>query len=469
MHKSKMLVFLRHLQPKDLGLFAEFLASPYFVKDEKLLLFFSAVRKFAPDYDSPNLEKEKFIKKGVPGLELDDKKLSYLMSDLVEMGEHFLKTEKLLEKELEGYCALLSVYNEWESDKLYEQTLRKAQKHLDQSKYRNPDFFYQEYLLQSEVNAYFDKQKKRAQDMSLQQAANYLDLYYLSIKLKYSCELINRQKLVAADYELRMLREVKTHIEENDYTGYPTIMIYYRVLMTFLENDNHSHFDSLKELLAQHTSVFPSDEARDLYAYAQNYCIRKANAGQEDFLRELYMLYRSSIEEGLVITDGHISPWAYKNIISVATRVKETTWAEAFAKEYRNQLHPKFRNNAYNYNMAYLQFARADYGKSLAALNQVEFTDVFYALDSRTLQIKVYYELDETDALFSALEAFKVYLRRNKTISENVRNIYMNFVKFMNRMLSIAPSEHDKRIKLSEKIKETGQVADMRWLLSKLN
>lgn len=458
---------MSHMDQKQLQRFGEFLASPYFVKDDKLYLFFQAIRKYAPEFDSAKLEKSAFIKKGVEGLHLDEKKLSYLMSDLTEAGERFLKAELLMQKDLEGYCALLSTYNDWESDKLYEQTLRKARKHLEESQYRNPDFFYQQYLLQSELNAYFDRQKKRALDMSLQQAANYLDLYYLSVKLRYSCELINRQKLVAADYDLRMLREVRSHIEEHDYTEFPSIMIYYRVLMTFLENDDTGHFDSLKALLAEHANAFPPEEARDLYAYAQNYCIRKANAGKESFLRELLQLYQASIEEGLVLTDGHISPWSYKNIVSVATRVQETDWAEQFAKQYKKHLHEKFRNNAFNYNMAYLLFARKQFGKALTALLQVEFTDVFYALDSRTLQIKIYFELEETDALMSALEAFKVYLRRNRTISDSVRTIYMNFVRFVNRILSVPPSDSEKKQKLHEKILEAGNVADIRWLLQK--
>ncbi|HAE35360.1 MAG TPA: hypothetical protein DCG22_06180, partial [Bacteroidetes bacterium] len=156
-----------------------------------------------------------------------------------------------------------------------------------------------------------------------------------------------------------------------------------------------------------------------------------------------------------------------KNIVSVATRVQETDWAEQFAKQYKKHLHEKFRNNAFNYNMAYLLFARKQFGKALTALLQVEFTDVFYALDSRTLQIKIYFELEETDALMSALEAFKVYLRRNRTISDSVRTIYMNFVRFVNRILSVPPSDSEKKQKLHEKILEAGNVADIRWLLQK--
>ena len=117
--------------------------------------------------------------------------------------------------------------------------------------------------------------------------------------------------------------------------------------------------------------------------------------------------------------------------------------------------------------MAYLLFARKQFGKALTALLQFEFTDVFYALDSRTLQIKIYFELEETDALMSALEAFKVYLRRNRTISDSVRTIYMNFVRFVNRILSVPPSDSEKKQKLHEKILEAGNVADIRWLLQR--
>ena len=47
MLKSKLLEFMSHMDQKQLQRFGEFLASPYFVKDDKLYLFFQAIRKYA--------------------------------------------------------------------------------------------------------------------------------------------------------------------------------------------------------------------------------------------------------------------------------------------------------------------------------------------------------------------------------------------------------------------------------------
>lgn len=80
----------------------------------------------------------------------------------------------------------------------------------------------------------------------MQEAANFLDLFYISTKLKYSCELINRQKLVVTDYKLRLLKEISDHLAENSYTEYPSITIYYQILMTFIDTDTDVHFEELK-------------------------------------------------------------------------------------------------------------------------------------------------------------------------------------------------------------------------------
>lgn len=58
--------------------------------------------------------------------------------------------------------------------------------------------------------------------------------------------MIDRQKLVATDYEVRLLKEISDHLREHSYDDYPSITIYYQILMTFVENDNDEHFGKLK-------------------------------------------------------------------------------------------------------------------------------------------------------------------------------------------------------------------------------
>ncbi len=469
MFKSKMIDMLRNLSNKDLNKFSEYLDSTFFNKDKDLHTFFNYLKKYAPEFDLKKVDKERLLKKGIPGLELTEKKLGYMMSDVVEHIEGFIKYNTYFDNALVGYCNLLGVYNKWENDKLFDQTLRSAKNYLEKDPFRNAPYFYKEYLLQSELNLYFDRQKKRAYDVSLETATDYLDLFYIATKLKYSCELINRQKLVATDYQLRLLKEISDHLKEHSYEDYPSITIYYQIFMTFVENDSDEHFEKLKKLLEEHADKFPLDEAKDMYAYAQNYAIRKINAGNRFFLIEYFNLSKQALEKNLLMVDGYLSPWTYKNIVIAALRAGEFIWTEQFIKSYKNKVNEKFRINAYNYNLGYLLFYKGQYGDALRLINQVEFTDIFYALDSRTLLIKIYYQLDEWDPMQSAIEAFKVYLRRNKTLSENVKILYSNFLKYIDKLSRLTKRDNQKLKELRDKIEEIKQIADLGWLQQKVD
>ena len=425
MYKSKMIDMLRNFSTKELNKFSDYLASPFFNKDNDLLLFYNHIKKYAPEFEVKKVDKEKLIKKGIPGLQITEKKLGYMMSDIVDHVEGFIKYNSYFANELEGYCNILRVYNKWENDKLFDQTLRTAKDFLEKDPYRNAPYFY-------------------------------------------SCELINRQKLVATDYEVRLLKEISDHLREHSYDDYPSITIYYQILMTFVENDNDEHFGKLKKLLEEHTDKFPLDEAKDIYAYAQNYTIRKINAGNKTYLREYFNLSKQALEKNLLMVDGYLSPWTYKNIVIAALRAGEFEWTEQFIKSYKNKLNEKFRINAFNYNMGYLLFFKGQYGEALKLINQVEFTDIFYALDSRTMLIKIYYQMDEWDPMQSAIEAFKVYLRRNKTLSENVKVLYTNFLKYIDKLSRLTKRDKSKLNELKEKIEETKQVADLGWLQQKV-
>ncbi len=464
-----MIEMLRHFSTKELSRFSDYLASPFFNKDEELLVFYNYIKKYAPEFDSKNIDKDKLLVKGIPGLSITEKKIGYMMSDIVEHCENYIRYNNHFEEDIEGYVHLLSTYNKWGTDKLFEQTLREARNTLTKNPFRNASYFFKEYLLQSEVNLFFDRQKKRAYDASLQEAANFLDLFYISTKLKYSCELINRQKLVVTDYKLRLLKEISDHLAENSYTEYPSITIYYQILMTFIDTDTDVHFEELKKLLDEHTGKFPASEARDMYAYAQNYAIRKINAGEKRFLREYFDLSKSALEKELLLVDGDLSPWTYKNLVITALRVGEFDWAEQFIRDYKSSINEKFRSNAYSYNQGALLFFKGQYGEALRLINQVEYTDIFYALDTRTMQIKIYYQLDEWDPMQSAIEAFKVYLRRNKTLSENVKVLYNNFLKYTDKLSRLTKRDKPKLLELKQRIEESKQVADLGWLQQKVD
>lgn len=95
-----------------------------------------------------------------------------------------------------------------------------------------------------------------------------------------------------------------------------------------------------------------------------------------------------------------MSQWDYKNIVYLGLRLEEYSWVKNFIIKYNEELDPKTRKNAMSYNMAYYHFFLNNYDETLTLLRSVEFSDVYYHLDSKSLLMKTYYELEETEPFF---------------------------------------------------------------------
>jgi len=157
-------------------------------------------------------------------------------------------------------------------------------------------------------------------------------------------------------------------------------------------------------------------------------------------------------------------------------RAGEETWCQEFIERYRERIAPEFRENAYRYNLASFYFEQQAYTKALRLLQEVEFSDVFYALGSRVILLKSYFEMGDFSAMNSLCEAFKIYLKRNKTISRLQFNVYFNLVSFtkkagdlVQKVPSLSPQQRTQKVEqLLGKMKEKGSIAQGAWLTRKV-
>jgi hypothetical protein len=201
-----------------------------------------------------------------------------------------------------------------------------------------------------------------------------------------------------------------------------------------------------------------------MYVFAQNFCIRRINKGEEGALREIFELYKMMVDRNLLYEGNYVSQPDFKNIVTTALRLDEVDWVNRFIEEYRSKLNPEFSENAYTYSMAWVHFSRKENDKALRMLLRVEFNDVYYHLDSKSLLMKVYYEMNEFDSFFSLVDAFKIYLRRNKFISDFQRETYHNFILIMNRLMKVKSGKNEMSLALHEEVCSTRPAADLSWL-----
>jgi len=310
-------------------------------------------------------------------------------------------------------------------------------------------------------------QQERRSTTGLQGVADKLDEAYLVAKLKQTCGMVSYENIYRQAYRYDLLEPLLAHIEQTPYTN-PLLLGYYHGLMILRNPDALESFASMKAVLKEQAALIPFEEAQELHIIARNFCIRRFNMGDQAYFKELFDLYQLGLETKVLLNEqGYISPSAFKNIVSVASRLEAFEWAEAFVKERSTLLEEKYRNDYLNYNLARLYFARKQYGQALQLLNQVEYHDVFVAADARTLLLKTYFELDEYDALDALLESFKQFVTRRKEVAYHREN-YLNTIKFTRYLINLNGRDKTRKEALGKKIQGTKILTEKTWLLEKL-
>ncbi len=443
------------------------MVSPFFNVNEEVLALFTELKKLFPVFDEKQTDKKTVFKKLYPGKRFDEQKLRYVMTDLTRLLEEFLVQKQFSENDMLKKHLLLQSLNKRDLDKYFQWQISDAYSVQEKSPYRDSVYYERQVLLEEDSYVWTSRKDNRAIDSSLQSLVDNIDIHYLTKKLKYSCEIINRMNVLKVEYNLSFLDNTLEFLKNNSFAHIPAITIYFQVLLTLRESENEKHYRKLKTLLAEHSGKFPQAELRDIYGFVQNYCIRQINLGNNNYLRELFENYKTLLEKEIIIENNSLAQFDFKNIVSIALRLDEYKWTESFIQKYAALLSADFRQNAINYNLARLHYSRKHYRDALKLLLAVEFTDVYYHLDSKSLLLRIYYELEDWEPLLSLFNTFKIYLKRNKLISEYQRSTYTNLVKFVRKLARIKMGSKLPLEKVKQEIAEVKQIADLTWLQSK--
>jgi len=468
MTETKLFQLLQTLNVYELNRFGKFLRSPYFNEDERLIQLFEILAPHFKQQTHDSLQQKAIWKAIFGKAKFHAVKFARLFSDLLKKLEEFVVIDKLKQDSGRKQRNFLTHLTEKRLAKNYPEAAKLARKRLEETPYRDGDYYLQLFKLEAVENTFIELQNLRTTEKNLLQTTNALDIFYLINKLNYLAAILHYKNFLSLEGDIKLMHEVLQHLENNDYSNVPAVAINYRIVLSLKEPENEEHFNLLKKLLEQHYAVFPKQGAQNMYAFAVNYCIRKINFGKTEYVKELLGMYQKMLKAELMTDDGGmISQFDYKNIVTVGLRAGDVKWTSQFIKDYKNHLPKEVQQNAYTFNLAKLYFYQKKYDQVLPLLQNVEYTDIFYQLDSKTTLIKVYYELGSYLPLMSLKESFAIMLRRKKFISEQNRINYMNFIRFTMKLFRADVKDTQKINAIKKAITETSNIADKGWLMEK--
>lgn len=470
MHTTKLITILKTFSKKDLRQFKEYVNSPFFNKYEYAKKLQEYIYQSAPSFKNKKIERTKVFKHLFPNKKYNEPLFNNIISDLFTLLEDYLALLDYDSDPVTRKIHLLSTLRKRNMDKNFIRTMNIVKNIQENNPYRDENFYLKEFIIESEADRFFIRKEQRTYNESLQKKADNLDLFYLSTKLKNCCEMINRKNVLAVNFNLDLLNEILLYLEEHPhkFKDVPAIIIYNTILLTLMRPNEVIHFKNLKKLLEEHEDKFSIQEKQGMYQYAQNYCTKKINEGNPVYLEELFSLYKVLLTKEIIFEENHISQGVYKNIVSVGIRLKQFEWTEKFINIYRERIASEFRENAFTYNLAILYYSKHEYGKARKLFQNVEFTDVFYNLGAKSTLLKIYYELDELESFLSLTDSFKIYLRRNKLISDSQYKTNTNFIKFTKKLFALKPqgetARKQKIVILKQIIEQTKDIANVNWL-----
>ena len=417
--------------------------------------------------DTPVTDKKKLFTRVFGQKKYEDKKLRYLHTELNRHATTFLAVKSFLADQNTVRAVLSKTLSERGAEKAYYSVLSETRKKAAESELMDASLLLMSFQTEFNHLEFVRTHLKRSEEDNLQLVADQLDKFYLARKLQLCCEMVNVKNVLSGNRKIFLFDEVLEEVKKGAFTDVPAIRIYYQILMTLLSPEVEDHFNVLRTLLLKHAGKFTIPEQRDMYQYLLNYCIRQINLGNITYQKTLFEIYQVILKNNVLMPDGYLSQWDYKNIVTLSLRLREYKWTKEFITSYEKFLPASERKNAFVYNMAYWNFHSKNYPEALSLLQKVSFSDLYYQLDTRVILLKIYYEQDDLDALFYHLTAFRTFLRRNRLISEYQRTIYSNLIAFTSRLARNAGNK--KMVKrIAEKIRQTKQTADLQWLLEKV-
>ncbi len=468
MHRSQLIQILHTLSKKEIRDLKKWLRSPFHNQREDVIDLFDYC--FTRDYleREEKLVKEVVFEKIFPNEEYDDAKIRQTIYFFTKSLEAFLIYNELSKDDTYNDILLAKTYKERKLFKYVDRTLNSIERKFEKPIPIGGKYYWNKYLFEYEKYSVYTETKPISEKIAqLQSTVNSLDHFFMVEQLRNVCSLLlNTEKAYSKDVA-PLLEEISNIVDEGVHQDSPMLMIYYSLFKVLKTKDDEQFF-LLKKHLLFFINRFSFKEKKDMILIVLNYCINKMNRGDKKYIREAFELNKLGLKEDIFINNELLDPYTFRNITSIALHLKEFDWTEKFINKYSNFLHKKYKNSFSNFGLGSLYFMTKDYKKSMQHLAMYEHDDIMLNLNSKSMLLRMYYELDELNALESLLESFKAYLKRKKGISETYVLVYGNLIKYTKKLVRVNPYDKQKKEKLHKEILDAKPMINKEWFLEQL-
>lgn len=248
--------------------------------------------------------------------------------------------------------------------------------------------------------------------------------------------------------------------------------MYYYLLKAFINPDKEDYY-FLSHKIFTNVSIYMKDSFKiPFFNHLTYFCMRKQNIGIKKFQIELFELYNEKLSQGLY-SDLQNPIYLFNNFrdyVYIGLALKKYKWVEEFIHKHAKELPDVFKEDETKLSYAKLYLAHAQYEKSLKNLENIKTVNYLLYLDSSTLKLCSYFELEKFEEAFLEIDKLKHYLRNHKEIPQVHKQPIINFLRVYQKLLNnnLQPGK-DELGYLDKEIKQFKSLSKKDWVYEKIS
>ena len=469
MKESKAFLIIKTFSEEEKEQLYLFIDSPYakIKEDVARLLALYCEQAFLPETDQKALSDEQEFAYLFPNTPLHKGRIATIRSQALQALMRFLMYENIEKNEFDSRYPLLDYFIERKLGRFYESLQKELSESMQTQATRANKKWVQYIQMKESYFGYELVEMPQKPNSYTQELTQYLERFYYIKKLEYLLFDYHNLNKFDTDIKTNILYQVEDILQtppsflEED----PALEMYYLLLKMFHHKDEATYEKALS-FIAKHEETFAIEDTRNFYGYIRSFCVAKMNQGVivfEDHLLDLYVLLLK--KPHFLFANGTMVVTSFKNIIQLGLRKKKEELVEDLIDHYWRYLPQSHQAYMRDYGIALLKFYQHKPKDACKILAMLKPLDIFIEIDVRILTMKCYFEMDEYEMLNDAINRFRVYINRNKHLSETHQKARLQFVMFMAKLINISPSQIKGLQKLADTIKTTTPLIEKEWLL----
>ncbi|MCB0727876.1 MAG: hypothetical protein KDD00_10455 [Ignavibacteriae bacterium] len=449
MQNSRLIQLLKSLSPSELREFKDFVNSPLYNKNKKIILLFDALRKFYPEFDHPDLSNEKVFYTAFGSGDYDYFNFKNLISDLLALGKEYLTFLQFRKDRDKSNILLLSELRDRNLDKLFEQTFKSLDNKLESENITDERFYLKKLELTEEILSYRIPKDPDSRFDYLQDELNFFLKYSVIRLLKFYNLMLHEKEQNNCNFTLEMFEGVMDYIRTKEEDN-PTLLIYYNIILLNIEK-KEKYFFNLKKLKEKYFDNLNNGDRFMLFLHLANYCAYVYNVlGKKDFMKEHFLISKENYERGTIFLGKVLYP-DFLNHVKIAVRVNEFEWAENFINEFSHLLTEE-KQSTLNFCHGFISYKKGNLETALELFSKTKFQSFIIKVQVKILILQINYEMGYYVEASANIDSFRHYLSRENSMVVNFKESYFDFLRNLNDLIKLKSGEKDINDKANLKL-----------------